>query len=195
MKEETNYYIQLDNKAEKMLRESEFLGSGHNGIVYLLPNKRVIKIFKDKKVCETEYNIFMKTRRSKNFPKIYEHGAYYIVRDFASGERLDKYIKKHGINKEITRNLMKLIEEFKTLNFKKLDIRCKDLYLKSDLSITVIDPKNNYSKKVIYPRHLMKGLYHLGVLHDFLTVVNIESPKTYELWNFRFKQYLETGIK
>jgi len=195
MKEDKNYYIQLNNRVEKLLRTSEFLGSGHNGIVYLLPNQRVIKIFKDKRVCEKEYSILMKTRKSKYFPKVYEHGAYYIVRDFASGERLDKYIKKHGINKKISHNIIKLIEEFKKLNFNKLDIRCKDLYLKEDLSITVIDPKNNYSKKVVYPRHLMKGLEKLGVVEDFLSVVHDERPEIYELWNFRFKQYLEKNIK
>jgi len=195
MDEDKNYYIQLNSRVEKMLRTSEFLGSGHNGIVYSLPNKRVIKIFKDKNVCEKEYNIFMKTRKSKYFPKVYEHGAYYIVRDYASGERLDKYIEKHGINKEISRNIIRLIEEFKKLNFNKLDIRCKDLYLKEDFSITVIDPKNNYSKKVTYPRHLMKGLNNLGVIDEFLSVVNEDQPETYELWNFRFKQYLEKDIK
>ena len=180
---------------KKCLEHSEFLGSGHNGIVYMLPNQRVIKIFKDKKICRKEYNIFVKTRRSKYFPKVYEHGDYYIVRDYAGGQRLDKYIKKHGINKEISHNIIKLIDEFKNLNFNRLDIRCKDLYLKEDFSITVIDPKNNYSKNVIYPRHLMKGLNNLGVLDEFLSVVNDENPEIYELWNFRFKQYLEKNIK
>ena len=195
MIEDRNYYIKLNSRVEKILRSSEFLGSGHNGIVYMLPNKRVIKIFKNKNVCETEYNIFMRTKKSKYFPRIYEHGAYYIIRDYASGERLDKYIKKHGINIEITRNIVKLISEFKKLNFKKLDIRCKDLYLKDDFSITVIDPKNNYSKKVIYPRHLMKGLKHLGVIDEFLSVVSDENPEIYKIWDFRFKQYLEKNIK
>src|SRR5665647_11771 len=128
MNENKNYYIQLNSKVEKMLKTSEFLGSGHNGIVYLLPNNRVIKIFKNKKVCQGEYSIFIKTRKSKYFPKVYEHGDYYIVRDFASGQRLDKYIKKHGINKKISLNIIKLIEEFKKLKFNRLDIRCKDLY-------------------------------------------------------------------
>lgn len=178
-----------------MLRTSEFLGSGHNGIVYLLPDNKIIKIFKNKKICEKEYNIFNKTRKSKYFPKVYEYGAYYIVRDYAFGQQLDKYIKKHGINKEISRNIMKLIIEFKRLKFNKLDIRCKDLYLKDDFSITVIDPKNNYSKKVIYPRHLMKGLNHLGVLDEFLSLVNDENPEIYDLWNSKFKQYLEENIK
>ena len=195
MNEDKSYYIQLNSRVEKMLKKSEFLGSGHNGIVYSLPNKRVIKIFKDKKICEGEYNIFMKTRKSKYFPKVYEHGDYYIVRDYASGQRLDKYIKKHGINKKISHNIMELIKEFKKLKFKRLDIRCKDLYLKEDFSISVIDPKNNYSKKVIYPRHLMKGLNNLGVLDEFLSVVSDENPEIYELWNLKFKQYLEGIIK
>lgn len=195
MNEKVNYYIRLNSRVEKMLRTSEFLGSGHNGIVYKLPNQRVIKIFKDKKVCGKEYSIFLKTRRSKHFPKVYEHGDYFIVRDYASGERLDKYIKKHGISKIISHNIIDLIEEFKRLNFKRLDIRCKDLYLKEDFSITVIDPKNNYSKKVIYPRHLMKGLNNLGVLEEFLSVVKAENFEIYDLWNFSFSQYLEKNIK
>ena len=195
MNEDRNYYIQLNSSVEKMIRKSEFLGSGHNGIVYLLPDKKVIKIFKDKKVCEGEYNILIKTRRSKYFPKVYEHGAYYIVRDYASGERLDKYIKKHGINKKISLNIIKLILEFKKLKFKRLDIRCKDLYLMDDFSINVIDPKNNYSKNVIYPRHLMKGLNNLGVVDEFLSIVSEENPEIYELWNSKFKQYLEENIK
>ncbi|MGV8981990.1 protein kinase [Clostridium sp.] len=195
MNKDGNYYIRLNSRVEKMIRTSEFLGSGHNGIVYLLPNQRVIKIFKDKKICGKEYSIFMKTRSSKYFPKVYEHGDYYIVRDLANGQRLDKYIKKHGITKEISHNLVDLIKEFKRLNFKRLDIRCKDLYLNEDFSITVIDPKNNYSKKVNYPRHLMKGLNNLGVLDEFLSVVSEVNSEFYELWDFNFNEYLKKIIK
>ena len=195
MDEGKDYYIQLSSSIERMLRTAEFLGSGHNGIVYSLPNKRVIKIFKSRKVCAEEYSILFRTKKSKFFPMVYEHGPYYIVRDYASGDRLDKYIKKHGINIEISRNIVKLIEEFKRLKFKRLDIRCKDLYLQDDFSLKVIDPKNNYSKKVIYPRHLMKGLNKLGVIDKFLSVVREDYPETYELWNFNFKQYLEQGVK
>ena len=54
MEKESNSYIQLDRKMEKLLLKSEFLGSGHNGVVYRLPSKRVVKIFKDKKVCDKE---------------------------------------------------------------------------------------------------------------------------------------------
>lgn len=190
-----DYYINLDSKTERMLQRAEFLGSGHNGIVYLLDNKSVIKIFKDKKVCKREYTILKKASKSKYFPKIHNHGTYYIVRDYVSGEQLDKFIKKQGFNIQIAHNIIKLINEFRRLNFNKLDIRCKDLYVGKNLSLTVIDPKNNYSKEVIYPRHLMKGLNKLGVLDEFLSVVKEESPETYELWNYKIQQYFQKGIK
>ncbi|WMJ80823.1 protein kinase [Clostridium sp. MB40-C1] len=195
MDTDINSYVQLDRKIEKLLWKAKLLGSGHNGVVYLLPNNKAIKIFKDKKVCEKEYSILKKTGKSKYFPRTYNKGEYYIIRDYVRGERLDEYIKNKRLNKEICHNLIKLIKEFKKLHFKKLDIRCKDIYVGRKNSLMIIDPKNNYSKEVVYPRHLMKGLNKLGVLDEFLSVVKEESPENYELWNSRIRQYLEKGIK
>lgn len=191
----SNYCVELSENAEELLKSGQFLGKGHNGIVYSLPKNRIIKIFKDPKVCKKEYNILKKVNKSKFFPKVYDYGTYYIVREYVAGYRLDKYIKKNGMSKDISLSLISLLKEFKKLKFKKLDIRCKDLYLQENLSIKVIDPKNNYSKKVVYPRHLMKGLNKLGVLEEFLEVVKDTDPKNYKLWNFRMTQYLEKGIK
>ncbi|ABS41643.1 hypothetical protein [Clostridium botulinum] len=193
--EKQEYYIDLNNKAEKMLRKGEFLGSGHNGIVYLLPDKKVIKIFKEKKVCKKEREILQKTNNSKYFPKVYDYGDYFILREYIRGERLDHYIKQNGINKRLTHNIIKLIKEFERLKFKKLDIRCKDIYVDKKCKLRIIDPKNNYSKTVVYPRHLMKGLNKLKVLDDFLIHVEKEESKYYDLWSTRMKEYLEKGIK
>ncbi|MBP2031415.1 hypothetical protein J2Z42_000080 [Clostridium algifaecis] len=195
MNKNVGYYIQLDDRGEKLLRSGEFLGVGHNGIVYLLPHNRVIKIFKSKVVCASEYSILKKTSKSKHFPDIYFCGSHYIVRSYAKGERLDYYIKKNGLNHKICSNLIKLLKEFKKLKFTKLDIRCKDLYLDDNFYINVIDPKNNYSKRCIYPRHLMKGLNNLGVLGDFLNVIHSEYNEVYDDWSFRIERYLKRGIK
>ncbi|MFD3156299.1 protein kinase [Haloimpatiens sp. FM7330] len=195
MSKNSDYYIELNNKVEKILKKCEFLGSGHNGIVYSINNKKVIKIFKYKKVCQKEYSILKKTKDSKYFPDVYDWGDYYIIRDYVGGERLDKYIKKKGFNKKIAHNIIKLIKEFERLHFNKLDIRCKDLYVGKNFSLTVIDPKNNYSKNVIYPRHLMKGLNKLGALDEFLSVVKDEKPDVYEFWNLKIREYLDKGIK
>ncbi|MCW6111189.1 protein kinase [Clostridium sporogenes] len=193
--EKQEYYIELNNKAERMIRKGEFLGSGHNGIVYLLPDKKAIKIFKEKKVCKKEREILQKTNTSKYFPKVYDYGDYFILREYIRGERLDHYIKQNGINKRLTHNIIKLIKEFERLKFKKLDIRCKDIYVDKKCKLRIIDPKNNYSKTVIYPRHLMKGLNKLKVLDEFLLHVKKEDQKYYDLWSIRMQDYLERGIK
>lgn len=195
MNKTSGYCIELDDTAEKLLRKAEYLGCGHNGIVYLLPDNKVIKIFKERKICEKEYDILKRTVKSKYFPKTYQQGPYYIVRDYIGGERLDDYIKRKGLNRTICYNIIELIKEFKRLGFTKKDIRCKDLYVREDLSIRVIDPKNNYSKNCTYPRHLMKGLNKLGVLEKFLAVVNEEDSEVYKDWRFRMDRYLSTGIK
>ncbi|MEY8764764.1 MULTISPECIES: protein kinase [Clostridium] len=189
------YYIELDEIAENMLRDANFIGCGHNGIVYSLGDNKVIKIFKNRYVCKNEYDILKKTAKSRYFPKVYLHGDYYIVRSYVSGERLDYYIKKHGFNREIAIDIIQLIKEFKKLGFTKLDIRCKDLYVDGDFSIKVIDPKNNYSRSCDYPRHLMKGLGKLGVLDDFLEIVKKEYNENYKKWNFKIRRYLKKGIK
>lgn len=108
---------------------------------------------------------------------------------------MDHYIKQKGINKRLTNNIVKLIREFEKLKFKKLDIRCKDIYVDKKYKLRIIDPKNNYSKTVIYPRHLMKGLNKLDVLDEFLLQVKKEDKKYYDLWNTRMRDYLERGIK
>lgn len=190
-----NFYIPFDKKVEKYLRKGEFLGSGHNGIVYSLPKNRVIKVFNDPKVCKREYDILRRTRKSKYFPKVYDVGKNFIVREMVHGKRLDKYLKKNKMNKKLAHKLVGLIKEFKRLKFTKLDIRCKDIYLCDNGYLIIIDPKNNYTKKVNYPRHLMKGLKSFSALNDFLKYVKEYDEELYDYWSFRFKLYIEKKIK
>lgn len=195
MGKNSGYYIQLDDEGENFLREGQFLGAGHNGIVYVLQDSKVIKVFKDSKVCQTECDILKKASISKYFPDVYAYGSYYIVRSYVKGTRLDYYIKKNGLNYETAHNMIELLKEFKRLKFTKLDIRCKDLYLDKKFFINVIDPKNSYSRSCMYPRHLMKGLNKLGVLGKFLNVVRLEYGEVYDDWSFRIERYLKRGIK
>lgn len=93
-----------------------------------------------------------------------------MIRDLVDGIRLDKHIKENGLSERLVRNIYELLLEFKRLKFKKLDIRCKDVYVSEDEKLMIIDPKKAYSRKVDYPRHLMKGLCKVGVLDEFLNV-------------------------
>ncbi len=189
------YYVDLNESLEKLMKKSTFIGKGHNGIVFLLPNRNVIKIFEKNKIWEDEIYILKKSQKSIFFPKLIEFGDKYIVRELIVGEPLDKYVKKHGLSQTLSNKVIDLILEFKRLGFKRLDIRCKDIYVKNEHSIKIIDPKNHYKKVVEYPRHLMKGLHKRKLLYTFLSHVKARDENLYINWKSKIFNYLENNIK
>jgi RIO-like serine/threonine protein kinase len=188
----------MDNKLyEKYFRnfdinllDCKLLGEGHNGIVYLLPEDKVIKICFSAKSCKKEYEILKRIEKNKYFPGVYGMMGNYMIRDYVGGITLKKYIKKHGLDRNMAIKLIELLEEFKKLNFKKLDIRCKDIMVKPDGSLMVIDPKKFYSKKRDFPRHLSKGLDKIGVLDAFMDAAREERPKLYKQWEKKVSEYI-----
>lgn len=186
-----SYSADFDTETEELFKNATFLGEGHNGIVYSLPGGKAVKIFKENKCCKEEGEILKKVNKSKYFPRVYRTGKFYIVRDEVEGKRLDHYIKKNGFNYEISQGLYQMIEEFDRLKFTKLDARCRDIYVGKSNKIMVIDPKQCYSRKVSFPRHLMKGLEKLGVLESFIEDIIIIDKKTAREWEKRYNQWLQ----
>ena len=182
--------VYLNEKTEKIIREAEYLGKGNNGVVYLLPDNKIIKIFNSSKVCKDEYNTLIRSKKSKYFPRVYEHGKHYIIRDFVGGIRLDKYLRRNNMNRTLAEHLVKLMKDFKKLGYKRLDIRCKDLYVQEDFSVKVIDPKNQFTKVVHYPRHLMKGIYKRNKLDEFLFFVADIDPELHKYWSEKIYLYI-----
>lgn len=173
------------------LLDCKLLGKGHNGIVYLLPDGKVIKICFDIKSCLKEYFILSKVNNNKYFPRVYGISGNYMIRDYVDGVILKDYIKYHGLDRALVIKILDLLEEFKKLKFLKEDLRCKDILIKPDGSLMVIDPKKFYSKKRDFPRHLSKGLYKLGVLNYFMSVVKEERPKLYNQWQKKIDAYID----
>lgn len=196
MKKYHCYSADFDKKTEELFKKAEFLGQGNNGVVYKLPEHKIVKIFVEEKVCLDESYILVKARGSKFFPKVYSVGKLYIVREMVDGIQLDKYIKRYGLNKELTLNIYKLTKEFKKMKFSKVDTRCKDIMVGKDNKIMIIDPKKCFKRKVDYPRHLMKGFLKLGVLDEFLSYMSEINRKKSKEWKYKFDRYwAKEGLK
>ena len=183
------YSADFDKDIESLFKEAKLLGEGHNGIVYEVPGNKAIKIFTDKNVCKSEADILYRVKKSKYFPRIYKDGDYYILRDMVNGIRLDDYIKENGLSQQLIYNLYRLINEFKSLKFTKLDARCRDIYVNKNERLMVIDPKQCYRRKVDYPRHLMKGLDGIDVLEEFLRGIYIIDKRRGSEWEYKINQY------
>lgn len=173
------------------LFDCRFLGKGHNGTVYQLPGGKAIKICYVMKDFYGEVAILRKVRGSKYFPKLYEVGGNYMIRDYVDGLPLNKYIKRNGLSRKLVLDILDLLKEFERLKFKKLDIRCKDVFVEPDGRLKVIDPQKFYTKDRSFPQHLSKGLYKLGVLEDFLLILRQTEPGLYRKWIHNIRLYIE----
>ena len=171
-----------ENEQEVDLADCKYVGEGHNGKIYLLKDGRILKLYKNRKACSEEYEILSSVDGNPHFPHIYEYGINYMIRDYVGGENLKEFIKENGLPVKLARNIINLMEEFKRLNFTKIDIRCKDIFVQEDGSLKVIDPKSLYRRERCYPHKLMKGFYNLNVLDDFEQVLQKVRPDLYRLW-------------
>lgn len=176
------------------LLDCRYLGRGHNGVLYQLPDGKVIKICFERESCLKEYYILSRIGDNKYFPKVYGLMGNYMIRDYVDGICLSDYIKKNGLSKQLALNIMDMLIEFKVLGFKKLDLRCRDIFVGADKSLKVIDPKKFYSKERNFPRHLSKGLYKLGVLDDFLEYAREERPLLYAQWKDELYSYINDTL-
>ncbi|MGL5479738.1 MAG: protein kinase [Clostridium sp.] len=191
MRKNYAYSADFDLKTEKLLKDAKYLGQGNNGIVYELPHNRIIKIFLKEKICKAEGMTLKRTKKSKYFPKIYFLGELYIIREKVEGVRLDKYIKRNGLDKEISKKLYDLLKEFKKLGFVKLDTRCRDIYVTKDRKLMMIDPKGCYTRRVDFPRHLMKKLNSLKLLEVFLTHIEEIDEEKSKYWRSQLDKYFK----
>lgn len=167
-------------RIEKLPPEWIFLGAGNNGVVYSISPDKVIKIFREDEVCDKESDILLRVHGNKYFPKIIEIGENYIVREKVEGRCLRDVIKKEGMKEEIAYGLVNLLEEFKKLDFTRIDMRLKDVFINDNGELRLIDPKGYYTRHVSYPRHLCKGLMRHKGLNKFLEALFEVDPEMYD---------------
>lgn len=181
---------EVSKELEHALKEAVKIGEGHNGVVFLFKDGKTIKFFRRARSWKDESYILKKVNGSKFFPKVYEVGNNYIIRDYVPGVRLDKYLRRNKVDEDLARELYKMVIEFERLKFKRLDIRCKDIFYNLETKkVMIIDPKKNYSRKLSYPRHLMKGLEKRGELEYFLKVVTRIDSKRGKYWREKIEKY------
>lgn len=169
-----NYGINVDN--------FKFLGEGHQGKVFLMPNNKVIKLYKKEEACKGEVSILKSVKESKYFPKVYEQEKLFVIREMVKGIEAKKYIKLHGLSEKLALNLISLILEFERLGFKRLDMRLAHIFVQENETVRVIDPRNSYSEKVNRPHHLLKGLSEAKVLNQFMNTLRNHYPEVYKKW-------------
>lgn len=177
------------------IKECRFLGKGKEGTVYLTPEGYALKIFYNKKKAENEAYLLEKVKSSNFFPKVLFIANNMILRDYVEGNILYDYITKNGLSYNLSTEIINLIEEFKLLNFTRLDIRGAHIFVSKNEKIQVIDPRKVFVKKTPYPKEIIKILVKLNVFDEFLKHLLDYKPKLLKYWIDGYKYYKYSSKK
>lgn len=164
------------------LRTCRKIHKGKKELIYLTPDSKIIKICKNTDECRREYLILKYCENNKYFPKVYSYRMGYIIREYVDGICLIDYIKKNGLDESLAISLVDLIDNFKLLDFSRLDTGISHIFIKSNKELKVIGLKNNYTKKEKYPKHMISGLKKLKVSKKFFKFLKQYRPELYDMW-------------
>lgn len=164
------------------INKLRLIGQGREGKVYLLPENKVLKVFYTINSCENQFEILQKGKNSRFFPTVFNHDKYSIIMGFVYGTTLSKYLKHNNLDKPLSIELVKLIDEFKHLQFTKLDMRLGHIFVQPDETVKIIDPRNSFTIVQPYPVSMMRGLRKHGVLKKFFNNIRFDYPDYYNYW-------------
>lgn len=172
------YGIQLDSLPK--------VGEGSQGKVYRIDDWRCIKVYFRTEFLPLELEILLKAQNdplaSLFFPRVYEWGPDYIIREFICGSGFKDYLRKHPLTEDLSRQLVLMFQAFERLEFRRMDTRMAHILVTSDGRIKAIDPANAMQKSGSYPRKLLSQLAKLKCKNTFLNHVKAISPALYEAW-------------
>ena len=149
-------------------KDCSFLGKGKEGEVYLTPEGYALKIFYRKSKAISEVKLLEIASGSRFFPNVLFIANNMVLRDYVEGITLREYIRNNGLSFNLSCEIIELVEEFKNLNFKRINIRNAHIFVNEDEKIQVIDPRKVFSKNTPYPKDIVKILVQENLFEDFL---------------------------
>lgn len=67
--------------------------------------------------------------------------------------------------------IIELIEDFKRLKFKRINIRNAHIFVNKNEKIQVIDPRKTFIKETPYPKDIISILVKLNLFDDFWKIL------------------------
>jgi predicted Ser/Thr protein kinase len=160
----------------------QIIGQGRQGRAYLLPDHKVLKVFRSSDSCRSQLETLQKAKNSRFFPTVFDYDKYFILMSFVYGSNLHDYLKLNKLDKPLSLELVKVIEEFKSLAFTRLDVRLGHIFVQADKTVKIIDPRGSFVIVQPYPLLMMRGLKRLGALETFLNFIKEDYPDYYNYW-------------
>lgn len=158
------------------------VGEGSQGKVYLIDPWRCIKIYTRAEFLPLELEVLLKAQNEPQFPKVYEWGNDYMIREYFPGIGLKQYLQNNPLTEAISSQLIELFLAFERLGFRRLDTRMAHIIVTPEGRIKAIDPANAMRKNASYPRKLLSQLAKAKCQKTFFNHLQILNPVLYKRW-------------
>ena len=158
------------------------VGEGSQGKVYLLDANRCVKIYKRPEFLPLELDILLKAAGEPQFPKVYEWGPGYMIREYVPGIDLREYLRKNPLTENISRQIAELFLAFERLQFRRLDTRFAHLIITPEGIVKAIDPANAMRKSGSYPKKFLAQMEKMKCKKLFFQHLWRHYPQLYEKW-------------
>lgn len=167
---------------EVKLEKLEFIGAGKHGEVYKLDDKRCIKIYKTWRYLRRELAALQRGASAPFFPRVYQVGRDYIIREYVPGIPLNRYLRSNPLTEAMARQMVEIVETMRRLRFRRADTRLSHIIIDPKGKLWVIDPVNTMKPSPPFPRKLLKSLMRRGMDGEFLEYVKQRYPEVYTRW-------------
>lgn len=164
------------------LENCTLLGAGAEGSVYLTPEGYALKSFNTIKGAINEASILEDAKDSRFFPNVIVRISNIVIRECVEGDNILNFIEKKGLSYKLSCEIIDLVEDFKMLKFKRVNIRNAHIFVNNDETIMVIDPRKPYKKVTPYPKDIIKVLLKQKVFDDFLKYLLEYRPDLLDYW-------------
>ena len=105
-----------------------------------------------------------------------------MLREYVSGENLYEFINNNRLSYNLSIEIIELIEDFKRLKFKRINIRNAHIFVNKNEKIQVIDPRKTFIKETPYPKDIISILVKLNLFDDFLKNIISYNPALLKYW-------------
>lgn len=174
--------IKIKSSSNINIRNLEFIGKGTEGDVYKINSQRCIKIFKSKKTCKDEINALLMAQSDAHFPKIYEYGSNYIIREYINGIELNEFLSKQNLTPGLSNKLIELYESMVKVGYRRHDAAIFHIFVLPSGELKLIDTAKVMRKKSLIPNLLISGLEDIGCKEVFFEFLKSNKPDLYKQW-------------
>ncbi|WP_250814331.1 hypothetical protein [Clostridium swellfunianum] len=162
------------------LSKLQFIGKGMHGSVYRIDDYKCIKIFKKRDTCQKEIETLAMAQGNSFFPKLFDFGENYIIREYIDGMELDKYLKDNPLTISLSEKIVKIYEAFGDVGYKRQDTALLHIFINSMGELRLIDTAKAMSISTKYPKIILGDLKALGLKNTFLDHVRELRPDLYK---------------